>query len=511
VSPRDLAPERRIRTRSYLLFVFGFGLIVFLGHSPFFGLPYFWDELGQFVPAALDILHDGALVPYSAVPNVHPPGVMLWLALVWKIAGYSIPATRAAMLVLATAGVLFAFLLAIRLCRGLEGAPAFYALLLVLVDPLIYTQSMMAQLDLPAMVFTLAGLLFFLEGRHRLAACTCTVLVLMKETGIVLPFVCAVALLLERGQERRATWYAAPFVALVLWLALLWHTTGHLFGDPGFAHYNVAYSLQPIHAAASLVRRIYFLGFADFRWIATVAVLFGWKHGVFRGPGWRVTFLFAALHTLLVSLLGGAELERYLLPVLPILYIAVAAGFVVLPGVWRNAGIVMLSTGLLLGLFVNPPYPFPYENNLAMADFVELHHRAAGFLEQFYPQESIYTAWPLTAALRRPEFGYVHHGLQTVETSDLHASTLSRLDPQRVNVLVLYSRTWEPDWGLLRFASVREFLHRFYDYEPEMDAQQARDALGLRQTIKWTRHGQWVAIYARQPSRALARGSALLR
>ena len=188
-----------------------------------------------------------------------------------------------------------------------------------------------------------------------------------------------------------------------------------------------------------------------------------------------------------------------------------AAGFVALPPVWRNAGAVLLSLGLLLGLFVNPPYPFPYENNLAMADFVELHHSAAGFLEQFYPRESIYTAWPLTAALRRPEFGYVHHGLQTVETSDLHASTLSRLGPQRINVLVLYSRTWEPEWGLLRWAPVRDFLHRFYDYEPEMDAQQVRDELGLRQTIKWTRHGQWIAIYGRQPSGVLARGSGLLR
>ena len=75
--------------------------MVFLAHAPYFGLPYFWDELGQFVPSALDILHDGAWVPHSAVPNAHPPGVMAYLALVWKIFGYSIAATRAAMLALA--------------------------------------------------------------------------------------------------------------------------------------------------------------------------------------------------------------------------------------------------------------------------------------------------------------------------------------------------------------------------------------------------------------------------
>jgi hypothetical protein len=497
VNSRDSAPEHRTRTSSYLVFLLGFGLILFLGHSPFLSLPYFWDELGQFVPAALDIYHDGALVPHSAVPNVHPPGVMAWLALVWKIAGYSIPATRVAMLLPAVAGVMFGFLLAIQLSRGLDGAPAFYAVLLLLVDPLFYTQSMMAQLDMPAMVFTLAGLLFFLQGRHRTAALACTALVLAKETGILLPFICGVALLLRKGEERQAVWYAAPSIALTAWLVLLWHTTGHLFGDPGFAHYNIAYSLQPVHAAVSLFRRIYFLSFADFRWIGLIAIAFGWRHGVFSGAGWRVTGLFAAAHTILVSLLGGAELERYLLPVLPILYIAVAASLMVLPRFWRNAGAMLLSMGLLLGLFVNPPYPFPYENNLAMADFVELHHSAASYLEQLYAHQSIYTAWPLTAALRRPEFGYVHRGLKTVETSDLHASTLSRLDPHRVDVLVLYSRTWEPSWGVLRLASVRDFLGRFYEYEPQMDAQQVRDRLGLRQVIRYTRRGQWIAIYAR--------------
>lgn len=496
MTPRELSSNRSIRTSSYLIFLLGFVLIVFLGHSPFLDLPYFWDELGQFVPAALDIYHDGALVPHSAVPNVHPPGVMAWLALVWKLAGYSIPATRSAMLLLASAGVLFTFLLAIQLSRGLDGTPAFYVLLLVLCDPLIYTQSMMAQLDLPAMVFTLAGLLLFLQGRHRTAALACTALVLVKETGIVLPCLCAMVLLLERGRERQAMWYAGPLVVLTAWLALLWHTTGHLLGDPGFAHYNIAYSLQPVHALVSLLRRIYFLGFADFRWIGSIVIVIGWKHGVYRGAGWKIAALFGALHTVLVSLLGGAELERYLLPVLPILYMAVAAGFTALPRLWRDAGAGLLAMGLLLGLFLNPPYPFPYENNLAMADFVELHHSAAGFLEQLYPDRSIYTAWPLTAALRRPEFGYVRRGLATVETSDLHASTLSRLEPRRVDVLVLYSRTWEPDWGVLRFAPVRDFLHRFYDYEPEMDAQQVRDKLGLRQIMKWTRHGQWIAIYA---------------
>ena len=86
-----------------------------------------------------------------------------------------------------------------------------------------------------------------------------------------------------------------------------------------------------------------------------------------------------------------------------------------------------MMAGLVAGMFINPPFPFPYENNLAMVNFVNLQADAARFVEQRYPGATVYTAWPLTAALRRPEFGYVDHPLRAVETSDLHESTLRGL------------------------------------------------------------------------------------
>ena len=124
--------RQRVRPTNYPYFFAFFAVVVFLIHAPYLSLPYFWDELGQFVPSALDILQHGWWVPHSAVPNAHPPGVMAYLAAVWKIFGYSIPATRAAMLVLASLTALFTFLLAIRLCRGLPGAPVLAPLLLLL-------------------------------------------------------------------------------------------------------------------------------------------------------------------------------------------------------------------------------------------------------------------------------------------------------------------------------------------------------------------------------------------
>ena len=500
-STQDRAASRVRRTAAPAhVFVFlAFALVLLLAHSPFLWLPFFWDELGQFVPAALDLFHDGSLVPHSAIPNVHPPGVMAWLALVWHVTGYSIPATRGAMLALAAAGALFCFLLAIQLCRNLPGLPALLAVLLLFCDPLFYTQAMMAQLDMPAMVFTLAGLLLFLQDRHRLAALACTALVLTKETGVLLPLLLALYLAASRGRARTALYYLVPCLFLAAWLLLLRHARPGIYSAiPALPATTSTTPCIPVRIAVSLLRRFYFLFVSDFRWVGSIALIFGWRQRAFAHPGWRIAFWFGAAHIVLVSLLGGAELERYLLPVLPLFYIATAAAWTLMPVAGRNLSLVALTLGLLVGLFLNPPYPFPFENNLAMADFVGLQTAAAHFLEHEYPADRIHTAWPLTAALRNPDFGYVAHGLRTVETSDLHASTLSSLDPQQVTVLVLYSRTWEPAWGILQNAWVVRLLTRFYDYEPQMSSEQCRLRLNLLPVMRWTRRGQWIEIYARR-------------
>src|SRR5262245_42816135 len=96
--------RRAIRPQAYVIFFLIFAVVVFASHSGFLALPYFWDEAGQFVPAALDILREGSFIPRSITPNVHPPAVMAYLAAVWRILGYSPAVTRCAMLLLAALG-----------------------------------------------------------------------------------------------------------------------------------------------------------------------------------------------------------------------------------------------------------------------------------------------------------------------------------------------------------------------------------------------------------------------
>ena len=489
-------PAQRHRLQYLLVFFLLFAIPLFVSHLQLLSLPFFWDEHGQFIPTALDILQYGAWVARSTVPNVHPPGVEAYLVLWYKLFGYSIPLTRVAMLLVACFGLLFTFLLAIELSKGAKGAPAFLPPLLLLVSPIFYTQSMMAQLDMAAMVLTVLSLLLFVKGRYVWAALACVALVLVKETGLVVPFVFFLALLWQKN-FKQAILFVAPAAALTGWLIVLHHATGYWLGDPGFAHYNVGYALHPVRLAFSFARRVYYLFFAELRIVGTIALLVvAASCAAFRTYSWVVTATVGALTFVLVSVLGGAELERYLLPVLPIFYIAVSVVLSTLSKRMRMLATAALFAGLIASIFWNPPYPFPYENNYAMVDFVRLQQMAASFVERSPRSHIIATAWPYTAALRDPDYGFVDHPLRVVETNDFHAASIRAVPPNSFDTLIVYTRTWAPENGVIANDFVRRFLRHFYQWERDITPEECWE-LGLREAISWTRRGQTITVYQR--------------
>src|SRR5581483_2162128 len=432
--------SRRARPETYLFLFALFAGIILLTHGTFLDRPFFWDEVGHFVPAALDLYRDGYWIPRSVTPNVHPPGVALYLTAWWRLAGFSALSTRIAMLFLAAAGVLVVFLLAIRLCRGVPGAPALLAVALLLSSPLFYTQAMMAQLDMPAMVFTCLGLLLFLEDRFPAAAGVCVILALVKETGVIVALVLCTWLIAHR-RFRPAAYFLLPALALAVWLILLQRSTGYLFGNPEFTRYNLYYPLHPVRLAVALVRRFYFLFIEDLRWIGTIGIVVAWRNAIsIREPAWRLAALLVAAHIAFFSVLGGATLERYLLPVFPLVLIAIVAAISRLSTLLRTSALGAIMAASLLANFWNPPYPFPFENNLACTDFVRVQQAAARFVARTFPAERITTAWPLSAALRMPELGYVQHRMRVAALPDFYPETVAAMNWDQVEVLILYSR-----------------------------------------------------------------------
>jgi Dolichyl-phosphate-mannose-protein mannosyltransferase len=487
------AGRRYIPSRTYLFFYTIFAAVLFLIHTPFLKLPYLWDEVGVSIPAALDLFKTGAWIPHAHGFSAHPPGVMAFLAACWSLAGHSIPVTRVAMLLMASAGLLVVFLLAIRLAENLQGTPAFVVVMLMVVSPLFYTQSIMALADLPAMLFTCLALLLFLQDRQAAAAAACTMLVLVKETGLIVPLVLGGWLLAEK-RLREAVYFLAPLCAFAAWILEVKKTSGSMLGNYPFTRDNLLFLVNPVRFPAALLQRLYYLFVAEFRWIGTLAILAAWRKGAFRMRDWRIAAGLLGAHVLLFSLYGSAMLPRYLLPVLPIVYMAMVAGFFTLSRNWRLAGQFGLALGLLAGNFWDPPYPAPLEDNTAFADFVTLQKTAAEFLEFNYTGRRILTAWPLGSALTRPEFGYVQRALQVEQIPDFRGSTLGNVDWLKVDILVLYSRYRDPEWNLLSIDLVRRFAERWYDYHPDLAAPPA--GVPLEHVGHWAQRGQWVDVYA---------------
>jgi 4-amino-4-deoxy-L-arabinose transferase-like glycosyltransferase len=458
-------------------------------HWPYLDLPYHWDELGYFIPAAHDLLNSGALVPRSTLPNVHPPLVMLYLAGVWKLFGFSIPVTRVAMLAIGAATLTAAFVLA----RRLSGTrAALMAVGLLAVSPPFVAQSMLAHLDLPATLGVLMTLYFFVERRWRACGLAATALVLTKETGIIVP---ALLLVLGRAERGRLLPLGWPFVALGAWLVLLHAQTGHWLGSAEFERYNVTQALSPGRAVLVLVRRLYQLGAANFHWVGTIVLLFAWRRGGIRGPNWRAAGAIIAGYVFLHSVLGGAILLRYLLPAVALLYIATGAALERFRPGERAAAYGLLLGGLAVSNWWNPPYPFGYEDNLAVVDFVRLQEQAARWLSENARSQTITTAWPLTDALSNPLLGYVQRPLQVQALENFQPASWEHLDADSLKVVALYARSWDPPRGWQRWPPAQRLLQRYFSYEPPLTRGELLTRYELRTAARWERRGQWIEIF----------------
>jgi 4-amino-4-deoxy-L-arabinose transferase-like glycosyltransferase len=482
------------RRASLLFFLIAFALMIAL-HLPILKSPFHWDELGQFAPASLDLFTDGSLVAHSTLPNVHPPGVMAIVALAWRIFGVSVAAARVAMLAVASLGLLFSYLLALRLCRA--AAPAIVAVLFLFASPIFFSQSEMILLDMPAMTFTALALLLFLDGRYAACAAACTVLVLMKETSITTPMVFGAWLLFREKRIREALYFFAPAIALGAWLVLLHLKTGHWLGNEQFARDNVNDALSFMHIALGLGGRLYFLFIADGRFLGAIALIAGFRR--LRGREWKIAAMVGVAQVVVVTVLGGALLERYLIPVLPILYAAIAAAAMVYPLRWRWISHTAMIGLSVAGWFWNPPYPFAYENNLAWTDFVALQKDAASYLEANAPDKRILSSWPFTGAVQHPYLGYVNRPLASIELPSytFHLDDIVGFDRNSYDLLVVYEKFWTFEGRAFDNKLLRPIIQQYKDYHPQATEAEIRAGLGLIPIRKWERGGQWIEIYAK--------------
>jgi hypothetical protein len=205
-----------------------------------------------------------------------------------------------------------------------------------------------------------------------------------------------------------------------------------------------------------------------------------------------------AAYLLMLSVVGGAVLPRYLLPVFPPLVLLAVILIWRLPRPAARSVMVLTAGCFVWAWFLNPPYPFPFEDNLAYADFIRLHEQAAQLLESRAGNPRILTAWPASDELSHPFLGYVRRPLNVVPVEGFARYEFHGVSPESFDCLYIYSRRWEPANNWLRsFPYLRRLQARYFEYQPQIPEQELAARYHLRLLASFERRGQWVRIYVK--------------
>jgi 4-amino-4-deoxy-L-arabinose transferase-like glycosyltransferase len=514
--------------RTPLFFLAVYAALLLL-HLTLLELPYYWDEAGYFIPAARDIYADGSFIPHSTLSNAHPPLVMAYLALSWKLFGFHIWVARAAMTGVAVLTLTGVYALGRRVANA---RVALAAAVCTALYPVFFAQSTLAHLDMMVAALTTWALVFYLPPRgatllradamalqgdaitlrggaeslrgpekayFRRVICVflLALAALAKETAVLMPVVlCGWELVcwwLRKKErlaslvciERRPAWWSLTLllagVPLALWFAYHRARTGYMLGNPEYFRYNVESTLNLARVLDTIWRRLGHVTLYMNLWALTLAGL----AAMFLKPrrdgnvertriDVPVQLLFLVLvlaHVVALSVVGGAVLARYMLPVLPLVIL------VWVSTLWRRVPSWPLAVALVCAAFayraeVNPAYSFPWEENLAYRDFVLLHRDAARFLEDKYPEARVLTSWPATDELRNPYYGYTSRALNVVPVENFLPAELERAA----------TRKSEYDVTLL------------YSSHGGLELDEAARLLGGRVVFREDRKGQWVAV-----------------
>jgi 4-amino-4-deoxy-L-arabinose transferase-like glycosyltransferase len=502
---------------------------VALGHLTLLHLPYYWDEGGYYIPAALDFYHTGTLIPHFT--NAHTPLPNIVLGTLWHIFGYHILVTRLTVCAFAAAGLLAVF----RLTQRLLGNTAAIAVtLLTAVYPIWYAQSTLAHADIFAAAFTLWAFALYLpttqletqnsklktqrKTRLLIIALLFSLAALSKETSIVQPAALAALELylllrdrrdprLRRDHLRILAALSLPALLLIVWFAYHHHVTGFTFGNPEYLRYNATANLTLHHILLSFYYRFLHLFWQRNIWLpillALACLLLPRRHA---GPSTRPYPLslvpYPCIATLLLanwlafSILGGALLTRYLLPVYPLILLVCVA-------MWRERTrlwplfVAVTAAAFVSAWWLNPPTSFAPEDNLTYRDMIVVHQQAIDYVAAHYPDATVLTAWPVAADLFRPELGYVTQPIHAFSIDDFTRPNILKAaaEPGNYDTAIVFTTHFTAP-AFRRYLLQHPNSRQGREFATDRDLTPAEIAALLhgQLIVTYERNGEWAAV-----------------
>jgi len=348
-----------------------------------------------------------------------------------------------------------------------------------------------------------------------------------------LPVPAGSARFLARSGES-TKWLLAAIIPLALWYGFHYARTGFVFGNPEFFRYNVQGTLHPLRIVLALLLRLWqttgYLGLYVLTLACFLAMKFSPQAVTRTGmsapqdqsvPNRGITedkrskagdaaqlrsripipiqlaFLtVSVVYLLALSVVGGAVLARYMLPIVP-LWILICVSTI-----WRRlrpwrAVLAIVALAFIASIFVNPPYGFSPEDNLAYCDYIHLHQEAEAFLSARYPKASVLTAWPASDELSQPYLGYVSKPIRVVKIEDFTAEQLlsgAEAHPH-FDVALVFSTKYQPQGSFFdHWHRWREWKSRYFGYHIDLTPEAAASVLGGNLVYLERQKGQWVGV-----------------
>ena len=407
-------------------------LLVFLMKLPIITMPLHWDDLDNYMAAAMHIYKHGFGSISSYGPNAggHPPCFFVILALAWRLFGYSIWISHLVVIVIAFLGVYFTYLLGAELQdkkTGLIGA------LFLLVSPLYFAQAGTLNLDLLTAVLMTSSAYYLCKGKQIGYVFSGVCLVLTKIAGVLFIF-CGILysfLIHYRNPKvmlRKMFIHVSILIVFALWLIYQKSKVGWIVPPAVYIVGGIdrlSFSLQ--ESGEILVIALKSVFFDKGRFILTLIILFSFipvginkfqgvstTRRALRDKRFLLLFLFMFFGLLFYSWFIAATrclLPRYLIVFYPFYFVIGAACLVNLFET-KKLALAVITIAMLCfsvsnwfgrrtdaGVFL--------EANLEYLSQIKTHRRACNFIEENYPASIVLTSWPQRIELSSPWLGYV--------------------------------------------------------------------------------------------------------
>ena len=163
-----------------------------------------------------------------------------------------------------------------------------------------------------------------------------------------------------------------------------------------------------------------------------------------------------AAHVVALSMLGGAVLARYMLPVLPLVILICVSTLRRRLRHWVWC-VVAVCAAFVFALLTPPPYRIAPEDTLLYRDYVILHKQAETEIARRYPHARVLTAWPASDEMTRPFLGYVKQPMDVIRVENFSEAEMERAARAtgEFDIVFLFTTKWQPPHPLLQSAALR--------------------------------------------------------